>query len=245
MPTAAERGKRRGIKSDRVTVLSVFPAAPAGIVPRKDSGEDGLILDLSSPRAGSFSGINGLIPLELFPLHYAAVDNAIKLIKLAGQGAWVFKGGISSGDDGGGDALPQLNLLGIRWGLKYYSAAGRNSPSLLFDSVPNRVGVFYTHMWGLFLPAEGQKRKLWSVLGLGNVTVSHCISLGDSALSKIIVLLLNHSVSSYFCNLAQQPDPSAQLRTLPHPSCQPPTDSVPQSVLICHRIPEPIRSVYG
>lgn len=149
---------------DRVTVLSVFPAAPAGIAPRKDSGEDGLILDLSSPRAGS--GINGLIPLELFPLHYAAVDNAIKLIKLAGQGAWVFKGGISSDDDGGGDALPQLNLLGIRWGLKYDSAASRNSSSLLFDSVPNRVGVFHTHMWGHFLLTDGLKRKLWSVLGL-------------------------------------------------------------------------------
>lgn len=141
-------------------------------------------MDLCSPRAGSFSGINGLIPLELFPLHYAAVDNAIKLIKLAGQGAWVFKGGISSDDDG--DALLQLNLLGVRWGLKYYSAASRNSASLLFDSVPNRVGVFHTHMWGHFLLTDGRKRKLWSVLGLRNLTVSHCISLGDSALSKII-----------------------------------------------------------
>lgn len=142
-------------------------------MPRKDSGEDGLILDLSSPRAGSFSGINGLIPLELFPLHYAAVDNAIKLIKLAGQGAWVFKGGISSDDGGGGDATPQLNLLGIRWGLKYYSAASRNSASPLFDSVPNTVGVFFTHMRGHFLLTEGQKRKLWSALGLRNLTAFH------------------------------------------------------------------------
>lgn len=174
---------------------------------RKDSGEDGSILDLSSPRAGSFFGINGLISLELFPLHYAAVDNAIKLIKLAGQGAWVFKGGIS--DDGDG-ALPRTASV-IRWGLKYYSAASRNSPSLLFDSVPNRVGGFYTHTWGHFLLTDGLKRKLWSVLGLGNLAASHCISLGDNAFSKIMGLLLNHSVSSCFCNLAQQPDPSAQL----------------------------------
>lgn len=142
-----------------MSTFSVFSQQPLQ-APRKDSGEDGLILDLSSPHAGSFSAINGLIPLELSPLHYAAVDNAIKLIKLAGQGAWVFKGGISSdADDSGGDALPQLNLLGIRWGLKYYSAASRNSASLLFDSVSNTVGVFFTHMWAHFLLTEGQKRE--------------------------------------------------------------------------------------
>ncbi len=35
--------------------------------------------------------VNSLIPPIPFSLHYAIVDSAIKLIKLAGQGAWLSK----------------------------------------------------------------------------------------------------------------------------------------------------------
>ncbi|XP_034446701.1 uncharacterized protein LOC117764756 [Hippoglossus hippoglossus] len=63
------------------------------------------------------------------------VDNAIKLIKLAGQGAWLSKADITDAFK----IIPihpsQWNLLGIRWKSKFYFAVclpfgGRSSPSI-------------------------------------------------------------------------------------------------------------------
>lgn len=67
----------------------VFRTCPIGVATRKYSGKKRLIFNISTPCSGPFSTVNSLIPLEPYSLHYATVDNAIKLIKLAGQGAWL------------------------------------------------------------------------------------------------------------------------------------------------------------
>ena len=68
----------------------VFHTSPIGVATRKYSRKRRLIFDLSAPHSRSYPSVNNLIPLKPFSLHYT-MDNAIKLIKLAGQGAWLSK----------------------------------------------------------------------------------------------------------------------------------------------------------
>ncbi|XP_034057253.1 uncharacterized protein LOC117536475 [Gymnodraco acuticeps] len=95
-------------------------------------------VDLSAPRAGPFCSINSLIPPEYFSLHYASVDNAIKLIKFAGQGAWLSKADITDAFK----IIPihpsQWHMFGIRWESKFYFAVrltfGCRSSPCIFNS---------------------------------------------------------------------------------------------------------------
>lgn len=48
-----------------------------------------LITDLSAPHNDKAWSINGLIPLALFSLFQASVDDAIKFIKKAGRGIYL------------------------------------------------------------------------------------------------------------------------------------------------------------
>lgn len=50
---------------------------------------------MSSPHSNFTASVNECIPSDPFSLHYASVDNAIQLIKLAGQGAWLSKADIT------------------------------------------------------------------------------------------------------------------------------------------------------
>ncbi len=62
---------------------------PLGLVPK--SGQPGrfrLIMDLSSPKGHS---VNDAISSSLSSLKYAAVDQAVQMIQLAGQGALLAK----------------------------------------------------------------------------------------------------------------------------------------------------------
>ncbi|XP_033996221.1 uncharacterized protein LOC117490565 [Trematomus bernacchii] len=97
-----------------------------------------LIFDLSAPRSGPFCSINSLIPPDQFSLYYASVDNAIKLIKFAGQGAWLSKADITDAFK----IIPihpsQWNMFGIRWESKLYFAVrltfGCRSCPCIFNS---------------------------------------------------------------------------------------------------------------
>ncbi|XP_010774836.1 uncharacterized protein [Notothenia coriiceps] len=116
----------------------VFRTSPIGVATRKYSEKKRLIFDLSAPRAGPFCSINSLIPPEYFSLHYASVDNAIKLIKFAGQGAWLSKADITDAFK----IIPihpsQWHMFGIRWESKFYFAVrltfGCRSSPCIFNS---------------------------------------------------------------------------------------------------------------
>nr|XP_033958140.1 uncharacterized protein LOC117460704 [Pseudochaenichthys georgianus] len=118
--------------------FSVFRTSPIGIATSKYSEKKRLIFDLSAPRSGPFCSINSLIPPEPFSLHYASVDNAIKLIKFAGQGAWLSKADITDAFK----IIPihpsQWNMFGIKWEAKFYFAVrltfGCRSSPCIFNS---------------------------------------------------------------------------------------------------------------
>lgn len=115
--------------------FSLFRVSPIGIATRKYSAKKRLIFDLSAPHLGAVPSIHDLIPIAPFSLHYASVDHAIELIKLAGQGAWLSKADIT-------DAFKILpvhpshwHLLGVKWESKFYFAVRlafgcRSSPAL-------------------------------------------------------------------------------------------------------------------
>ena len=55
--------------------------SPLGVIPKKQPGEYHMIHHLSFPYGGS---VNYFIPAELCSVHYASVDDAVKIIKLIG-----------------------------------------------------------------------------------------------------------------------------------------------------------------
>ncbi|XP_029937157.1 uncharacterized protein LOC115380206 [Myripristis murdjan] len=113
----------------------VFRTSPVGIATRKYSGKKRLIVDLSAPRSGPVPSINSLIPPASFSLHYSTVDNAIKLIKLSGQGAWLSKADITDAFKICPIHPSQWHLFGLKWESKLYFAVRltfgcRSSPSI-------------------------------------------------------------------------------------------------------------------
>jgi len=132
---ARECSKRYVIGPFDSSPFSLFRSSPLGVATRKYSGKKWLILDLSAPRSGPVPGINGLIPLEPFSLTYATVDHAIKLIKLAGPGAWLSKADITVAFKIVPVHPSQWHLLGMKWEKRFYFAVrlpfgSRSSPSI-------------------------------------------------------------------------------------------------------------------
>ena len=64
----------------------LFRISPIGVASRKFSGKKRLIFDLSAPHNRPLPSVTSIITPEPFSLHYSSIENAIKLIKLAGQG---------------------------------------------------------------------------------------------------------------------------------------------------------------
>ena len=119
--------------------FSPFRVSPIGIATRKYSGKKRLIIDLSAPHNGPVPSINSLIPLAPFSLFYATVDNAIQMIKSAGQGAWLGKADITDAFK----VMPlhpsQWHLFGVKWRSKFYFAVkltfGCRSSPRIFDTL--------------------------------------------------------------------------------------------------------------
>ena len=108
---------------------------PIGVATRKYSGKKRLIVDLSSPHHGSEDSINSLIPLEPFSLFYATVDHAIRMIKIAGKGAWLGKADIVDAFKTMPLHPSQWPLFGVKWREKMYFAVRltfgcRSSPNI-------------------------------------------------------------------------------------------------------------------
>ncbi|XP_069051374.1 uncharacterized protein [Lepisosteus oculatus] len=102
-----------------------FPAYrinPIGIAVRKYSCKKRLIIDLSAPHNSHVPSLNSLIPSSDFSLHYATIDHAISLIKIAGPGAWLAKAEISSAFK----VMPLdpdfWHLFGVHWRNKFFFA---------------------------------------------------------------------------------------------------------------------------
>lgn len=94
---------------------------------------------MSSPHSSNIASVNECIPLTPFSLHYTTVDNAIQLIKLAGQGAWLAKADIT-------DAFKTMPIhpsdwpyFGVKWNSKFHFAVrltfGCRSSPHIFNSL--------------------------------------------------------------------------------------------------------------
>ena len=94
-----------------------FRISPLGIVPKKSPGEYRLIHHLSYP---SGSSVNDGIAFENCTVTYARIDEAIQLIRSAGQGCYLAKRDIQSAFR----IIPihpsDYPLLGMCWRGKYY-----------------------------------------------------------------------------------------------------------------------------
>ncbi|XP_052398873.1 uncharacterized protein LOC127946375 [Carassius gibelio] len=120
--------------------FKLFRINPLGVAVRKYPGKKRLIIDLSAPHSTvGVPSINSLIPSEPFSLTYSTVDNAIKLIKLAGRGAWLSKADITDAFK----IMPlhpsQWHLFGVRWREKIYFSVrltfGCESSPKIFDTL--------------------------------------------------------------------------------------------------------------
>lgn len=120
--------------------FNLFRINPLGVAVRKYSGKKRLIIDLSAPHSiVGVPSINSLIPSEPFSLAYSTVDNAIKLIKLAGRGAWLSKADITDAFK----IMPlhpsQWHLFGVSWRGKFYFSVrltfGCKSSPKIFDTL--------------------------------------------------------------------------------------------------------------
>ncbi|XP_053178134.1 uncharacterized protein LOC128361632 [Scomber japonicus] len=115
-----------------------FRISPLGIATRKYSGKQRIIIDLSAPHGTSAPSVNSLIPSEDYSLHYATINHAIALIKLAGKNSWLPKTDITSAFK----VLPIhpdfWRFFGVKWRGAYYFAVrltfGCKSSPKLFDT---------------------------------------------------------------------------------------------------------------
>ena len=97
--------------------FKIFWVSPLGLVPKKVPGEFRMIHHLSFPKGNS---INDGIPSEYTHVQYARIDDAIRMIKVVGQGCFLAKTDIKSAFR----ILPirpeDYSLLGMRWKEKFY-----------------------------------------------------------------------------------------------------------------------------
>ncbi|KAL9951074.1 hypothetical protein ACROYT_G043670 [Oculina patagonica] len=95
----------------------VFHVSPIGVVPKKSPGEFRLIHHLSYPKETS---INDGISSEHSSVHYATIQDAIRLIKLADPGCFLAKTDIKNAFR----IIPinpsDYHLLGIKWNGQYF-----------------------------------------------------------------------------------------------------------------------------
>ena len=119
--------------------FSVFRVNPIGVATRKYSGKKHLIIDLSAPHRGPTPSVNELIPKEDFSLSYTSVDHAIRLITIAGRGAWLAKADIVDAFK----VMPlhptQWHLFCVEWKGKFYFSVrltfGCRSSPFIFNTL--------------------------------------------------------------------------------------------------------------
>ncbi len=121
--------------------FEVFRVSPIGIATGKFSGKKRLIVDLSSPHNSTVPSINSLIPLDEFSLRYH--EQAVELIKIAGQGAWLAKIDITSAFKVMPIHPDAWHLFRVQWAGKFYFAVrltfGCKSSPKIFDMLSEAI----------------------------------------------------------------------------------------------------------
>ncbi|XP_063044381.1 uncharacterized protein LOC134438696 [Engraulis encrasicolus] len=112
---------------------------PIGVATRKYSGKKRLIVDLSAPHNILVPSINSLIPIEDYSMSYQTVDDAVRLVKLAGRHSWLFKADITAAFKGLPIDPDFWHLFGVSWrGLFYFAVRltfGCRSSPKIFDTL--------------------------------------------------------------------------------------------------------------
>ena len=149
-PTAVDAKLQRELGAGRLAgpftspPFKNFRVSPLGLVPKKQPGEFRMIHHLSFPKGTS---VNDGIPDVETSVHYATVDDAIRLIKQAGPGCFLAKTDIKNAFR----IIPinpaDYHLLGIKWReLYYYDRAMPMGCSSVGDScyrcVYNRITTY-------------------------------------------------------------------------------------------------------
>ena len=115
--------------------FSVFHISPLGVIPKKLPGEFRLIHHLSFPEEHS---INSHIPKIACSVHYANIDDAIRLVTRAGRGCALAKTDIKNAFRLIPVSPSDCSLLGICWRDKFYVdrnfAMGLSSSCKIFES---------------------------------------------------------------------------------------------------------------
>ena len=91
--------------------------SPLGLIPKKTPGEFRLIHHLSFPFGNS---INSHIPTEASSVHYASIDDAIRLIRRTGRGCALAKTDVKNAFRLIPISPGDYDLLGIFWEGKFY-----------------------------------------------------------------------------------------------------------------------------
>ena len=122
-PDAVDAKIGKELQANRLAGPFVFPSfspfciSPLGVVPKKTPGEFRMIHHLSFPRGSS---VNDGIPAEHSSVSYSTVDDAIKLIKLAGPGCFMAKTDIKNAFRIIPISPADYSLLGMRWRDLFY-----------------------------------------------------------------------------------------------------------------------------
>ena len=94
-----------------------FRVSPLVVIPKKQPGEYRMIHHLSFPNGGS---VNDFIPSEFCSVHYASVDDAVRIIKKLGIGCALAKTDVRSAFR----IIPvhpkEYHLLGMKWRDEFY-----------------------------------------------------------------------------------------------------------------------------
>ena len=94
-----------------------FTVSPLRVIPKIQPGEYRMIRHLSFPYGGS---VNDFIPSEFCSVHYASVDDAVRIIKKLGIGCTLAKTDVRSAFR----IIPvhpkEHHVLGIKWRGEFY-----------------------------------------------------------------------------------------------------------------------------
>ena len=130
--------------------LPNFQCHPVGVVPKKHSSDWRTIYHLSYPEGDS---INDYIPKDPYSLQYVRVDDAIRILKALGPGAFMAKTDLKSAFR----LIPihpsDWNLMGIYWQSQYYVDLylpfGLRSAPYIFNQLSDALEWILKHNYGL------------------------------------------------------------------------------------------------
>nr|XP_015206548.1 PREDICTED: uncharacterized protein LOC102697944 [Lepisosteus oculatus] len=178
---------------------------------RKYSSKKYLIIDLSASHNSHVPSLNSLIPSSDFSLHYATIDHAISLIKIAGPGTWLANADISSAFK----VMPLdpdfWHLFGVHWRNKFFFAVrltfGCRSSPKIFDTLAEALCwillnnyrlPFLVHLLDDFLtidfphtPPARASSTLTSVFGKLGVPLATDKTTGPSHIIQFLRITLN------------------------------------------------------